>query len=147
MNDAARNYNGETCIVCGQAVRFYNDEFKKPCKKCGTWIFEQRNYAKQKRQSIKSPKCWACRDKGIVEYQIQRFMGIYNFLARCTCPEGLKWPSKIPLLDQCDYAPKIECLERRNKEFYKKHFGEQLTLIEEAPMGFEPVDLDEELPF
>ena len=42
MSETARNYDEEKCIVCGHTVRFYEDEYKKPCDYCGTWVFEKR---------------------------------------------------------------------------------------------------------
>ena len=115
MSETARNYDEEKCIVCGHTVRFYEDEYKKPCDYCGTWVFEKRKQVQQQEQG-KEPKCWICMDKGIVEYPVQQGMGVYSYVARCTCPKGLNWPSTIPLLDQCRYAPRPESIELRNRE-------------------------------
>jgi len=115
MSETARNYDEEKCIVCGHTVRFYEDEYKKPCDYCGTWVFEKRKQVQQQEQG-KEPKCWICMDKGIVEYPVQQGMGVYSYVARCTCPKGLNWPSTIPLLDQCRYAPRPEFIELRNRE-------------------------------
>lgn len=109
------NYDEEKCIVCGHTVRFYEDEYKKPCDYCGTWVFEKRKQVQQQEQN-KESKCWICMDKGIVEYPVQRDMGVYTYVARCTCPEGLKLPSTIPLLSECQLAPKPEFIELRNRE-------------------------------
>jgi hypothetical protein len=111
-----QSYDEEKCIVCGHVVRFYENEYKKPCGYCGTWVFEKRKQVQQQEQDKKEPKCWICMDRGIVEYPVQQGMGVYTYVARCTCPKGLNWPSTIPLLDQCTYAPRSEFIELRNRE-------------------------------
>jgi len=104
-----------------------------------------KNYAQRKNQEKnKPPKCWACMDKGIIEYAVQFSVGIYTFVARCTCPEGLKWPSTIPLLDQCEHAPKFMYLELKNRKLSNKHL---MLVNNDVPEGFEPVEVDEKLPF
>lgn len=115
MSETARNYDEEKCIVCGRMVRFYEDEYKKPCDYCGTWVFEKRKQVQQQEQN-KEPKCWICMDKGIVEYPVQRDMGVYTYVARCSCPKGVDWPATIPLLDQCEHAPRPEFIELRNRD-------------------------------
>jgi len=117
VKKAAQNYDEEKCIVCGHTVRFYKDEYKKPCEYCGTWVFEKRKQSqRQDQDKIKEPKCWICMDKGIVEYPVQQGMGVYSYVARCFCPKGMNWPSTIPLLDQCEHAPKAEYIELRNRK-------------------------------
>lgn len=118
MSEAAqnRNYDEEKCIVCGYTVRFYENEYKKPCDHCGTWVFEKKQIRQQELDRNKEPKCWICMDQGIVEYPLQQGMGVYTYVARCFCPKGMNWPSTIPLLDQCKYAPKPEFIELRNRE-------------------------------
>ena len=117
MNKAAQNYDEEKCITCGRVIRFYGSEYKKPCEYCGTWVFEKRKQSqRQDQDKIKEPNCWVCMDKGFVEYPVQKGMGVYNYVARCFCPKGMNWPSTIPLLDQCKYAPRPEFIELRNRE-------------------------------
>jgi len=112
-----QSYDEEKCIVCGHVVRFYEDEYKKPCDYCGTWVFEKRKRIHQQKQKQKKElQCWVCMDKGIVEYPVQQDMGVYNYVARCFCPKGMAWPSTIPLLEQCEHAPKAEYIELRNRK-------------------------------
>lgn len=114
-------YDEVECVVCHHKVRFYEDEYKKPCDYCGIWVFDkvkrpQNNYNTQKQRDEEEQKCWLCFDTGIVEYQVQHNMGLYTYIARCTYPEGLKLPSTIPLLSECQLAPKPEFIELRNRE-------------------------------
>lgn len=144
MNETEQNYNECKCLVCGQTIRFYNIEYKKPCKNCGTWVFETRNYAQQKKHNKTAPKCWVCLDRGIIEYPVQCPIGVYTFVARCTCPAGLKWPPSIPLLEQCENAPKSKFLELKNRNL----LGKPLALVkEDVPKGFIPVENTDKLPF
>jgi hypothetical protein len=115
-------YDEVECVVCKHVVRFYEDEYKKPCNYCGTWIFDKVRYrqsgnnAQKQEEEEEKQKCWLCFNKGIVEYQVQHDMGVYTYIARCTCPEGLKLPNTIPLLSECQLAPKPEFIELRNRE-------------------------------
>ncbi|MBM7582978.1 putative nucleic acid-binding Zn-ribbon protein [Caldicoprobacter guelmensis] len=107
-----RNYDERKCIICGSIVKFYDDEYKKPCKRCGTMVFLKIEKPKIKRQI----KCWVCMDKGIVQFPIQADNKIYYYVARCNCPAGMKYPSTIPLLAQCEMAPREEFIELENRK-------------------------------
>jgi predicted RNA-binding Zn-ribbon protein involved in translation (DUF1610 family) len=112
-----KDYDEEKCVVCGTIVKFYENEYKKPCENCGTWVFERKRQA-----NIQSKKigCWICLDKGVVEYPLQKDGRMYKHIARCSCPKGMIWPGTIPLLEQCQHAPKPEFVELKNRKTYRQ---------------------------
>ena len=112
-----KDYDEEKCVVCGSIVKFYRDEYKKPCSYCGTWLFERK---KQINKQEKKIGCWICLDRGIVEYPVQKDGLIYRYSARCSCPKGMSWSSSIPLLEQCEHAPKPEFIEFQNRKLYRQ---------------------------
>lgn len=107
-------YDEVECVVCKHVIRFYEDEYKKPCNYCGTWIFDKaryrqnsRNNAKKQEEEEEKYKCWVCFDRGIVEYPVQHEMGVYNYVARYICPEGLNERDKKALVSNCSKIRKI----------------------------------------
>jgi len=116
-------YDEVECVVCHHKVRFYENEHKKPCNYCGTWVFDKTRRPSanaegelQQEDEKEDEKCWLCFNSGIVEYQVQHNMGLYTYVARCICPAGLKLPSSIPSLSECELAPKAEFIELRNRK-------------------------------
>lgn len=109
--------DAEKCVVCGTIVRFYENEYKKPCEYCGTWVFERKRKTNTKEKKM---GCWICLDTGIVEYTVQNDGQPYRYSARCSCPKGMSWSSSIPLLEQCEHAPRHEFLELRNRQILGK---------------------------
>ncbi|HZJ82669.1 MAG TPA: hypothetical protein VFD57_02555, partial [Clostridia bacterium] len=83
--DSNRDYDEEKCKVCGATIRFYQNEYKKPCRECGTWIYQG---FKAKKSHETRVKCFICMDKGIVEYTVQKRGILYKHVARCDCPKG-----------------------------------------------------------
>lgn len=109
----SRNYDEQKCLCCGAVVKFYNDEYRKPCSRCGTMVFLK---IEKTRIVNKVINCWVCMDKGILQYPVQDENKIYYYVARCNCPAGMKYPSTIPLLAQCEMAPKEEFFELENRK-------------------------------
>jgi len=107
-----KNYDEEKCRVCGAIIRFYRNEYKKACNECGTWVFYR---ARAKKSTNRKTTCYICLDKGIVEYPVQKDGHLYRYVARCNCPKGTKWPASIPLLIECEYSPKPEFIEKKNR--------------------------------
>lgn len=117
---AQMDYSEEKCLVCGSNVRFIDNQHKKACRKCGTVVFE-KNYQHQRRK--REISCWCCCDTGIVRYPVQQDGRLYDYYARCSCPNGMNWPSTIPLLEKCENAPKSEYIELRNRKIFGKVWG------------------------
>jgi predicted RNA-binding Zn-ribbon protein involved in translation (DUF1610 family) len=91
----------EKCLVCGYEVEFVDGQYKKRCPKCGMMI-----HAKINRKVVHiRPKCKACSDTGWVQYPVQTEGRLYNYVARCDCPAGMRYSEKIPSLSQCQEAP------------------------------------------
>jgi len=121
-NNNQKNYDDVKCGVCGNNVRFYDDQYRVNCPKCGTSI----NFKKAREvQCKKEYSCWVCMDTGIVEYPIQVDGTIYSFAARCACPKGMKYPATIPLLNQCKAAPRAEFIELRNMRAFGLVYSEK----------------------
>lgn len=108
-----KNYDEQKCLCCGAIVRFYNDEYRKPCNRCGTMVISKLEKARSVKKTI---NCWVCMDKGLVQYPVQTEGKIYYYLARCNCPKGMKYPGTIPLLAQCELAPREEFFELENRK-------------------------------
>lgn len=112
-----KDYDEEKCIICGTVVKFYENEYKKPCEYCGTWVSEKKRQVNMQNKKI---DCWICLDKGVVEYPLQKEGRMYKYVARCSCPKGMSWPGTIPLLEQCQHAPKPEFIELQNRKTYNQ---------------------------
>lgn len=53
-----------------------------------------------KRDNVKTPKCWICKDDGLVIYQQKINEISYEFAARCRCSKGLNYGERIPIVDE-----------------------------------------------
>ena len=96
--------------ICGTIVKFYENEHAFASTM--TWVFERKRPVKMQSKKI---GCWICLDKGVVEYPLQKDGRMYKYVARCSCPKGMSWPGTIPLLEQCQHAPKPEFIELQNR--------------------------------
>lgn len=112
-----KNYDEEKCIVCGNLIKFRENEYKKRCGRCGTWVLETRKAVQRSGGNI---KCFTCLDAGIIEYPVQKERKLYKYVARCSCPKGMTMPNTIPLLEKCEFAPNAGYFEHRNRKMYKK---------------------------
>jgi predicted RNA-binding Zn-ribbon protein involved in translation (DUF1610 family) len=111
-NMAKSEKDTEICMVCGYKVEFVNDQTMKRCPNCNTMI-----HATTRRRTINKPtKCYVCFDTGWAFYPVQTDSRIYNMVSRCTCPLGAKQPANIPMLNECQMAPREEYIEHRNKK-------------------------------
>lgn len=70
------------------------------------------------------PKCWVCKDKGLVPYsKIIRNIP-YDFTYRCSCKRGQALSDRIPTVPG-DFA---ESLAIGNYRYYAREFGAELHL-------------------
>ena len=70
------------------------------------------------------PKCWVCKDKGLVHYSKQIRDVSYDFAYRCSCKAGQDSSHHIPTVP-LPFAQKV-ALE--NYRYYAKEFGDELYL-------------------
>ncbi|MGE5631731.1 MAG: hypothetical protein ACM3TR_11615 [Caulobacteraceae bacterium] len=99
------------CRQCGEKVKFKNGQYKRYCPKCGMAISRGSNIVHKKGEASIQPDCMLCDDSGLIYYTAQVNGHLYNYVARCVCPEGAKWNKEIPIINQCKLAPTLEFIE------------------------------------
>ncbi len=67
---------------------------------------------------VKMPKCWICKDEGVVFYYKKSNEIKYEFIARCKCLKGVNSGGAIPVISE-EFAR--EMAEVNFKKFSKKH--------------------------
>ena len=75
-------------------------------------------------QALKIPRCWVCKDDGLVYYSKEIGDISYDFAYRCTCKIGQINGNSIPTVPRA-FAEKV-ALE--NYRYYAKEFGDELYL-------------------
>lgn len=70
------------------------------------------------------PKCWVCKDKGLVHYTKQIRDISYDFAYRCSCKKGQALSTHIPQVPEA-FAQKTAIA---NYRYYAKEFGDELHL-------------------
>lgn len=119
--------NTITCNTCGSKIEFAENQWRRPCGKCGTIITQPRIRLILAEKEKPVPRCFICYDHGVVYYKEQIGGISYDYAARCYCRAGeTSEKTAFPRVDEVGNIANLQWLEMRNRQEWEKRTGKKV---------------------